>query len=243
MACEIVQALQTMVTRRVDVFDPTVITVASIHAGTTSNVIPDHCDILGHHPGGFGGRPGCECTTASAGWPKASRRPTRPGRGGDGRRLSGHGQRPRLRHLRRRRGQRDRRRRAHRDAPEPDHGRRGLQLRPPAGPGVHDVPRGHSVRPGPADGAGQPLDQGVLRGGRDGAGHRPVLGAGPRHLGGRRHPRRSLADDGAADPRPGPASTACASSTSPACCPDPTAAGCWPTWAPTSSRWSPPRAT
>ena len=47
VACEIVQALQTMVTRRVDVFDPTVITVASIHAGTTNNVIPDHCDILG----------------------------------------------------------------------------------------------------------------------------------------------------------------------------------------------------
>src|SRR4029450_7610142 len=47
IACEIVQAIQTMVTRRVDVFDPTVVTVASIHAGTTSNVIPDTCDILG----------------------------------------------------------------------------------------------------------------------------------------------------------------------------------------------------
>jgi hippurate hydrolase len=42
-----VQAIQTMETRRVDVFDPTVVTVASIHAGTTSNVIPDTCDILG----------------------------------------------------------------------------------------------------------------------------------------------------------------------------------------------------
>jgi len=47
IACEIVQAIQTMVTRKVDVFDPTVVTVTSIHAGTTSNVIPDFCDILG----------------------------------------------------------------------------------------------------------------------------------------------------------------------------------------------------
>jgi hippurate hydrolase len=47
VACEIVQALQTMVTRRVDVFDPAVVTVAQIVAGTTSNVIPEHADILG----------------------------------------------------------------------------------------------------------------------------------------------------------------------------------------------------
>jgi amidohydrolase len=47
IACEIVQAIQTMITRRVDVFDPAVVTVASIHAGTTTNVIPDQCDILG----------------------------------------------------------------------------------------------------------------------------------------------------------------------------------------------------
>jgi hippurate hydrolase len=36
-----------MVTRRVDVFDPAVVTIASIHAGTTNNVIPDRADILG----------------------------------------------------------------------------------------------------------------------------------------------------------------------------------------------------
>jgi amidohydrolase len=39
--CEIVTALQTMVTRRFDVFDPVVITVGSLHAGTAKNVIPD----------------------------------------------------------------------------------------------------------------------------------------------------------------------------------------------------------
>ncbi len=41
VACEIVQALQTMVTRKVDVFDPAVVTIASIHAGSTNNVIPE----------------------------------------------------------------------------------------------------------------------------------------------------------------------------------------------------------
>ncbi|HXW43220.1 MAG TPA: M20 family metallopeptidase [Streptosporangiaceae bacterium] len=39
--CEIVTALQTLVTRRFDIFDPVVITVGSIHAGTARNVIPD----------------------------------------------------------------------------------------------------------------------------------------------------------------------------------------------------------
>ena len=40
-ACEMVTALQTMVTRRFDVFDPVVLTIGSFHAGTTDNVIPD----------------------------------------------------------------------------------------------------------------------------------------------------------------------------------------------------------
>jgi hippurate hydrolase len=40
-ACEMVTALQTLVTRTFDVFDPIVITVGSFHAGTTDNVIPD----------------------------------------------------------------------------------------------------------------------------------------------------------------------------------------------------------
>ncbi|QNP63373.1 M20 metallopeptidase family protein [Streptomyces genisteinicus] len=38
--CEMVTALQTMITRTVDVFDPAVLTVGSLHAGTTHNVIP-----------------------------------------------------------------------------------------------------------------------------------------------------------------------------------------------------------
>jgi hippurate hydrolase len=40
-ACEMVGALQTMVTRRFDVFDPVVITVGKFYAGTVENVIPD----------------------------------------------------------------------------------------------------------------------------------------------------------------------------------------------------------
>jgi amidohydrolase len=44
-ACEIVTALQTLVTRRFDVFDPVVITVGSFHAGTASNVIPDQAQF------------------------------------------------------------------------------------------------------------------------------------------------------------------------------------------------------
>jgi amidohydrolase len=47
IACEIVQALQMMVTRRLDVFDPGVITVAKITAGTTTNVIPELAVIEG----------------------------------------------------------------------------------------------------------------------------------------------------------------------------------------------------
>jgi hippurate hydrolase len=46
-ACEIVQALQTMVTRSIDVFDPGVVTVARITAGTTNNVIPESAEIEG----------------------------------------------------------------------------------------------------------------------------------------------------------------------------------------------------
>jgi amidohydrolase len=46
VACEIVTALQTMVTRKFSVFDPVVVTVGSFHAGTTDNVIPDDAKFL-----------------------------------------------------------------------------------------------------------------------------------------------------------------------------------------------------
>jgi hippurate hydrolase len=47
VACEIVQALQMMVTRRIDAFDPSIITVGRISAGTTNNVIPERAEIDG----------------------------------------------------------------------------------------------------------------------------------------------------------------------------------------------------
>ena len=45
-ACEMVTALQTLVTRRFDVFDPVVVTVGAIHAGTARNIIPDEATFL-----------------------------------------------------------------------------------------------------------------------------------------------------------------------------------------------------
>jgi hippurate hydrolase len=47
VAAEIVLALQVMVTRRVDAFDPAVVTIAQITAGTTSNIIPETAFLLG----------------------------------------------------------------------------------------------------------------------------------------------------------------------------------------------------
>lgn len=47
VACEIVSAIQTMVTRKVSVFDPAVITIAKIAAGTTNNIIPETADMQG----------------------------------------------------------------------------------------------------------------------------------------------------------------------------------------------------
>jgi hippurate hydrolase len=47
VACEVVTALQALVTRRVDAFDPAVVTIARITAGTTSNVIPEEAELYG----------------------------------------------------------------------------------------------------------------------------------------------------------------------------------------------------
>jgi hippurate hydrolase len=47
VAAEIVLALQVMVTRRVDVFDPAVVTIAQITAGTTNNIIPESVFLFG----------------------------------------------------------------------------------------------------------------------------------------------------------------------------------------------------
>lgn len=47
VACEIVTALQSMVTRRIPAFDPVVLTVAQIVSGTTNNIIPETAQLVG----------------------------------------------------------------------------------------------------------------------------------------------------------------------------------------------------
>ncbi|HEX4157984.1 MAG TPA: M20 family metallopeptidase [Rhizomicrobium sp.] len=47
VACEIVTAIQALVTRRIPAFDPVVITIARITSGTTNNVIPETAELEG----------------------------------------------------------------------------------------------------------------------------------------------------------------------------------------------------
>ena len=47
VACQMVQAFQTILTRNLHPLDSGVITVAQIHAGEAHNVIPDHCELDG----------------------------------------------------------------------------------------------------------------------------------------------------------------------------------------------------
>ena len=45
VAAQLVGDLQTLVTRRFDVFDPAVVTVGYFHAGTRRNIIPDDAEF------------------------------------------------------------------------------------------------------------------------------------------------------------------------------------------------------
>jgi amidohydrolase len=47
VACEIVTAIQAMVARRVSVFDPAVVSISKISAGTTDNIVPETAELLG----------------------------------------------------------------------------------------------------------------------------------------------------------------------------------------------------
>lgn len=47
VACEIVTAMQTMITRTLSVFDPAVLTIAHIEGGTTYNIIPEFAHMRG----------------------------------------------------------------------------------------------------------------------------------------------------------------------------------------------------
>ena len=47
VAAEIILAFQTAVTRSVDVFDPAVLTIAHVSAGTSHNIIPETAQLMG----------------------------------------------------------------------------------------------------------------------------------------------------------------------------------------------------
>ncbi|PXW97153.1 hippurate hydrolase [Sphaerotilus hippei] len=47
VACQMVQAFQTIITRNRKPLDAAVISVTMIHAGEVTNVIPDHCEVQG----------------------------------------------------------------------------------------------------------------------------------------------------------------------------------------------------
>jgi len=47
VACQLVQAFQTIVSRNVRPIDTAVVSVTMLHAGEATNVIPDHCELQG----------------------------------------------------------------------------------------------------------------------------------------------------------------------------------------------------
>ena len=47
VACQLVMALQNIVTRNCNPIDTTVISVTMVHAGEATNVVPEHCEIQG----------------------------------------------------------------------------------------------------------------------------------------------------------------------------------------------------
>ena len=140
VAAEIVLALQSMVTRRIDVFDPAVVTS------------PSHGrDDDQHHPRD---RRTCRARSGPSREPARERGPRASGsvaegspprtahrRGRDRAGLPGHRQRRGLRGVRPWRRRRGGRRGARRTLARADHGRRGLLVRAPAGARRDGVPR------------------------------------------------------------------------------------------------------
>ena len=158
VACEIVQALQTMVTRTIDVFDPSVVTVGRITAGTTNNVIPETADIEGTiravsertrakvHDGIRRVAEGVAAAHDAQidvqfhdGYPVTVNNPGSADFSLDVAREV-LGDRQVVRHA------------------QPGDGRRGLQLRARTGARLDDVPRRHAAGPRPVEGRAEPLE-------------------------------------------------------------------------------------
>ena len=113
VAAEMVTALQTLVTRRFDVFDPVVITVGSFHAGTKRNIIPDEATFEATVRTFSAGGPGPDPARRRVRLCRGHRRRARA-RGRTSRYLDEyprHGQRRRARRVRGRRRRRGLRRR------------------------------------------------------------------------------------------------------------------------------------
>ena len=195
VAAAIVQAIQAMITREVSVFDPAVVTIAKITAGTTDNVIPEPGRMLGTM------RALSEQTRAAV---KETAAPVAE----VGRRRHGASAEVDIEegypvtvnpdaaadlvHSTARRSSA----RTGRAGQGPDHGRRGLLVRAAAGAGGDDLARRLPARPGPRDGAVQPLQPGRVRRGRDGRRRRHPRRHRPRR------PRRQAPDSLTAFPQP-----------------------------------------
>ena len=93
VAFEIGLALHAMVTRRIDVFDPVVLTCGKVTAGTANNVIPETVEMIGHVAGDFQDRARKCAGRDQAGRLEYRRGAFVPGRDHDPARLSGHRQR------------------------------------------------------------------------------------------------------------------------------------------------------
>ena len=179
VACEIVTALQAMTTRRLPAFDPAVVTVATIRAGTTSNVIPEQAVLEGTV------RAVSESsrTLALEGVRRvvehvaAAHLLFRPGRC-DPRGLPGDGQRRCRRRARAAGGRQSSRDGQDVAGADPVHGCGGLVLRAPAGAGLHGFSRGGAGRGGPT--GTEPLQPDGHRRAGYGHRHRLVRGHGPR---------------------------------------------------------------
>ena len=179
VAAEIVLALQSMVTRRVDVFDPAVVTVAHIAAGSRDNVIPEIAFLEGtirtlsaerrrdvvaavervatHVGRGARDDPGVRAHGGLSG-DRQRRRGGRAGAGDGGGAGGGAGH--------------------HADAVAAD-GRGGLLLRAAAGARRDGVPRRLPARGGAGDRAGEPQQPGGLRRGAAAGRRGPLRPDGP----------------------------------------------------------------
>ena len=183
VAAEIILGLQTMVTRRIDAFDPAVVTIAHVGAGTTNNIIPETAISSGHDPDRVRGDARRRPAATRAGWPRGSPRPTARGRAS----RSSRATRSPSTTARSRRSSRTLARDlagAEQGRPDAgaDHGSRGLLVRARSACPARWRSSAHARRAGSGDRAAKPLQPGRLRRGGDADGCRAVRRGRPPRL-------------------------------------------------------------